>query len=202
MAASVVQICNLALGHTGSKSVIEDLDEKSPQAKICKQFYDPARMQVLEAYDWDFARRRRALALHNDAPPAGIWTWRYQYPADCLKFREIENPSREFATDAIPFKVEASVDGESMSILTDMDRATGIYTFDQKVAAMFSWTFVQAFSLYLGGLICPQLTGQKDRTDYLIKRANDVIVTAATLNANENVDSKPRDTAWIRYRNG
>src|SRR3546814_8520623 len=112
MADSKVQICNMALSHIGSKSTIESVDEPSAAAQQCRLWYEMARRQALGAYNWTFARKRLALAIHNDDPPEGLWNFRYQYPADCLKAREIENPGGP-DMDAIKYEIETSLDRKS-----------------------------------------------------------------------------------------
>ena len=91
MAISSVKIANFALSKVGTDSTIETLTENSAEAKACNLWFETARKQALSAYDWPFARKRLALAVHGDDPP-DEWAYRYQYPADCVKARFVENP--------------------------------------------------------------------------------------------------------------
>ena len=80
-------IANMALSHVGAESDIESLTEKTAEAIQCNLWYNFSRQQILEIYDWSFARRRLGLAPHDDTisetstdPWAGVWSFRYQYP--------------------------------------------------------------------------------------------------------------------------
>lgn len=199
MAYSVIQICNLALSHIGARTSIETLDEPSAAAQQCKLWYPLARQEVLESYNWNFARRYKALALHDDAPPAN-WLFRYQYPADCLKGREIDNPLGKEA-DAIPYKAEAANDGVTMSILCNIENAVLIYTFDQMNTGMYSKNFINALAHYLGSRIAPTLTGKRDLVQEQMNWYSLWLRKAEADDANENVEDKPRDAEWIRARN-
>ena len=133
---SKVDIGNLALSNVGEQSVIESFEEETTPARQVALWYDRMRRQALEYHNWSFARKRQMLASHPDPIPLNErWHFRYVYPADCLKFREIENPLGPDA-DAIPFTIESSDNGLEKTILTNVEEATGIYTFDQIMA----WT--------------------------------------------------------------
>ena len=200
-------IANMALSHVGANSTLENLDsDKTEEAKQCRIWYDFSRQQVLEVFDWNFARRRIGLALHGDVisetatdPWAGVWGFRYQYPADGIIIRKIQNPNAP-PGDASPFDVELSVDGETKSILTNVEDAVVVYTFDLKANELFSATFVQAFSHLLASQIAWSLVQKrKVQTDqFTLYRT--VLPAAAAINANEQVKPPPREAEWIRIR--
>ena len=62
--ASVVDICNLALGHLGDPATVSSIDppEGSAQAQHCARFYPIARDSLLEMHSWNFSTYREALA--------------------------------------------------------------------------------------------------------------------------------------------
>ncbi|CAK0775884.1 conserved hypothetical protein [Gammaproteobacteria bacterium] len=61
--ATVVDICNLALGNLGSAS-IESVDDGSIEAKYCSRYYPVARDALLEMHNWSFVNRA------SPTPPA------------------------------------------------------------------------------------------------------------------------------------
>jgi len=193
---SPVQIGNLALSNVGSKSSIEDFNGTSTEAKRLKQWYTPARMQVLEAFDWSFARKRDDMALHGDDPP-DQWTYRYQYPADCIAMRRIWNPVGE-AADAVPFSLETS--GGTKSVLTDLDEAVAIYTYDVTDSGLFSLHFSLTLSYLIGSYIAMSLTGKRTIKQDSLQIYNQMILSAPAQNANENVDKPERQADWIEGR--
>ncbi len=204
-----VGIGNLALSNIGEQSVIESFEEQTTPARQIGLWYDRMRRQALEYHNWSFARKRQTLALHPDPIPLSErWQFRYVYPADCLKFREIENPLGQDA-DAIPYTIESSDSGLERTILTNVEEATGIYTFDQVSTQMFSSLFVDALAALLASKIAFQLTGKRSiaaawRNEYLrvdrFGRAAGLIVIAAVADGEEQIKEQPREAEHIRAR--
>ena len=199
MALSAVQIGNMALSHIGHRSTIESFDEASAEAKQVKLWYDRARLEALEAFDWSFARKRQALAAHTDDPPAGVWGYRYQYPADCLRARYLVNPSGPDA-DLVPFEVETSPDGATLSILTDLTEATLIYTFPQANVLLFSSLFVSALSHLLAYYVAFSITTKKAIKDQELLNFSNTVRVAAAGGANESASKPPREAPWVSGR--
>ncbi len=215
MAISAVLIGRMALSHIGARSRIESLNEDSNEAKEVNLWYDFARKQVLEGFNWNFARKRIVLALHGDDPPEGVWEFRYQYPVDCLKARVIENPriavrstgffGRTFdeltglQLDAIPFQVEIAPNG-TRSILTNLEDAKLVCTFDQENTAVFTELFVEAFSRALASKIAFALTGKLQSSEAQLRIFFAILDRATTADANEQTEVKPRDADWVRNR--
>ena len=202
-----VAIANMALSHVGASSDVENfVTEKTPEAIQCNAWYDASRRQILAAHDWGFARRRIALALHGDTisetaadPWAGTWGYRYQYPVDCIKVRKIQNPNSPPA-DADPFDIETSVNGQEKTILTDVEDAVGVYTFDSKATELFDPMFVQAFSHLLASQIAFALTNKRKIKQEQLQAYFFVLSSAAAENINESVEKAPRDADWTRDR--
>ena len=197
MALSKVKICNMALGNLGSSDTIESLTENSVAAKQCNLWYDESRQEALEAFDWSFARKRQALAPHSEDPP-DAWSYRYQYPADCVTAREIENPLGAEA-DPVPFTVEMAADG-TKCILTNLDEAVLVYTYDQETVSSFSKHFVRTLAFAIALNICMVITGKRTIKQDMAGQLSRHIALAPAHNANEEVKAPPRDADWIRGR--
>ena len=194
-----VTICNMALSNVGSESTIESIDEASVEARVCKLWYDTARYSTLEVYNWSFARKSGLLTTHDVAAPLNRWKYRYQWPADCVMPRLIENPAGKEA-DAVPFEVEDAGDDTS-SIVTDMEQATLLYTHNLETTSRFSTHFVLMHSVKLGTLINFEITGKTSVYDRLVRRFNNLTVEAPATDASGEVPQKERDPVWIRDRN-
>lgn len=199
MPVSDTLIANLALDNIGSNSAIASLGENSPEAKACKLWYDMSRQHTLEAFDWSFARRRLALATHPDAAPYQRWSFRYQYPANCLKARKIENPLGPDA-DAIPYEIELSDDGSAKTILSNLDEAVLIYTSDITQTSLFSMFFVDTLASLLASRIAIKLTGKRTLKGDMIQQYNTLLRMAPAYDANEAVAKRPREAEHIRAR--
>ena len=196
---SEVRICNMALSHVGTKSSIESITEDSPEAKQCDLWYDFSRRQALAVNDWSFARKRLTLATHSDDPPDGIWGFRYQYPSDCIKFRELQNPGGK-TLDAVPFESELDLNQQTKTIVTDLDDAVGVYTFNLIETTLFSELFVEVLSLAIGVHIAKNLTGKKSIRDDLLAEFNQLVRVAGASDGNESMGAPPRESEWIRGR--
>lgn len=195
---SEVQICNMALSNVGAKSTIESLTEDSTEAKECNLWYHYSRLQTLETFDWNFARRRLTLATHGDDPP-DAWAYRYQYPVDCVSLRKLQNPAGE-KKDPIPFVIEASDDLDTKSILTNLDDAVGVYTFNLKMVTLFSAFFVEMLSFALASHLSYTITGKLEIRKEMIITFSALQRVAPAFNAGEQVATSPRDAPWIENR--
>ena len=203
---SPIGISNMALSHVGAKSTIESFTEESSEAELVNLWYDYSRLQVLEASDWNFARKRITMALHGDTisetssdPLAGVWAYRYDYPGDCIAARKIQNSAAP-PGDATPFDIETSLDGQQKTILTDLQDAVLVYTWDLTNTDMFSPLFVLALSHLIAHHIAFSLTGKKSIKNEEFTIYNRTLADAKSMVANEAVESPPRDADWIRAR--
>lgn len=208
---SKVQIANMGLSHLGERSTIESFDERTSEAEAVRLWYEFARLACLEAFNWNFARRRRALTSHSDDPP-DQWAFRYQYPTDCVAAREIEgtirrpfNPANNLPAyyddeDAVAFDVEEGEDGTTKSVLTDQDEAVLIYTRDVQQTSLFSVHFVLTLSHLLAYLMGNTLTGKQALREKQLFAYDRLIRSAASVDANERVPRPPRNAKHIRAR--
>ena len=189
----------MALSHVGARSTIEALDEGSAEANQCILWYAYSRVETLEVHDWSFARRRLTLATHDDDPPSGVWGFRYQYPSDCLVFRKIRNPAGELS-DPVPFEIEMDDTQDNKSIITNLDDAVGVYTFDQETTALYSAHFVKMLSYGLAANIAFSLTGKIKIKDKMQLEFEKLSLTAPAIDANEQMAPPPKDAPWIKGR--
>ena len=198
-------IANMALSHIGAAQ-IDSLTEASSEARQVTIWYDYSRLQALEVFDWNFARKRLQLALHGDVisdtstdPLAGVWGFRYQYPGDCVAARKIQNSAAP-PDDATPFEVEVSLDGQEKTILSDMEDAVLVYTFDTEHTNLYSPFFVELLSHLLASHIAFSLTGKNKVKENEFAIYQSLVISAPAHNANEMVEAPPRDSEWIRGR--
>lgn len=196
---SSVAIANMALGHVASRVTIESFTEQSVEAGQVNLWYDISRLQTLEVFNWSFARRRITLAVHGDDAPEGIWTFRYSVPEDTVIMRGLENPLGKTA-DPIPFEIEQNLDGNGKTLVTDLEEAVGIYTFDLEDPSMFSPHFIQMLSLKLGSNIAFSMSGKRQLRIDLLQWYNALLLEAPTYNANEEVKGPPREAESVRGR--
>lgn len=195
-------------------SLIAARDQLNSEAEISvvggqyRLWFESCRLQTLEAYNWGFARRRKALALHSDPAPDGSeWSFRYKLPADCICPRMIQNPIQTVAMfglhreadlisgwDAIPYDLETSIDGKENTLLTNMEDAVLIYTFDQQNPKLYTPLFIRALAFLFGYNTCFKVTGKTDRKLQMLQGFTIAIQEAAASNANSQIDQPPRES--------
>lgn len=198
MAVTKAQICNLALAHINqTKTQISDLDtDQGTTAIQCRIHYDVARRFVLADHNWNFATKRVALAVIG-SPPSD-WLYRYDYPSDCLRAREIQRFTK--SEMPIAFKVEDDGTGAGLCILTDKDEATLIYTKDVTNPALFTPGFVSAMAWYLASELAPALSGdeKKQQQCYSIYRGH--LSGAHAADSSESFGPFELESPWQRAR--
>ncbi len=198
--ASKAQICNLALAHINqTETQISNLDTDTGTIAIqCRIHYDIAREFVLANHHWNFAGKRVDLADIGSPPTS--WAYRYDYPSDCLKVREIERLTRNDLP--IPFEIEDDGTESGLCIITDQDEATCVYTYDVKNTALFSPSFVAAFGWYLASELAPALTGDLKKQESVLTIYRNYMNSAQSTDSDEGSSDPELDSPWERARLG
>ena len=194
---SKVSVANMALSLIGARSRISSFDENSAEAEQMRLWYEVSRAQVLQAYDWPFARRRIALPLSAIDPP-DQWGFRYDRLTDMIQMRYIWNPGGE-DLDALPFDQEQDDNG-NLTIVTNVENAVAIYTAYDENIQNFNPLFAEALAAYLASKIAFSLTGNQGIQSAMEQRYIAVMRYAHAVSAGEKVDKAPRDAEWIRNR--
>lgn len=195
---SKAQICNIALAHINqTETQISNLDTDTGTIAIqCRIHYDIAREFVLSDHDWNFAKKRVLLA-DIGSPPTN-WAYRYDYPSDCLKMREIERITRKEIP--VPFGIEDDGTDNGLCIVTDRDEATGIYTRNVKNVSLFSASFVSAFGWYLASELAPALTGDMKKQEGTLTVYRNYMNAAKATDSEEGSSDPELDSPWERAR--
>lgn len=144
--ASQTDIFNLSLSHLGQAADVSSPTEQSVDAQHCYRFYPIALKQMLESFDWSFARKRATLAeLTTDRPD---FLYKYQRPADCLKERRLlrENYCNE-QNDVLVWTRETDF------IYCNEPLSTLVYTMLLEDTTKFSPEFTIGLSWKLAGYI-------------------------------------------------
>lgn len=178
--ASVVDLCNLALGHLGDDATVSSIDppEGSAQAEHCQRFYPIARDQLLAMHTWSFATKRVALGLLNTTELPASWLFCYARPSNCLSAVSVLMPtitdvvSASFTapapvvddTDTQEFIEEVLQDGTQV-IFSNVENATLRYitsvTDTTKFTPLFNVALARLLASYLAGPILKGEAGMK-----------------------------------------
>jgi hypothetical protein len=149
MAASSVQICNIALIRIGVDTIV-GLTDSSKQGRLCNTLFQDTFDAILEAFDWVCARAQATLAA-DATEPTHTWDYRYLMPADpyCLKLLSVCNTEGE----EVPYAIFGRY------IYTDEEDGLNIsYIKRLTVYADLSPELVQATAMKLAQSLLPSFT--------------------------------------------
>lgn len=202
MPSSQVEVYNLALSHIQSKSFVQSLTEDSIERKTCDVHFQNSMDVVLEDHDWGFASKYETLAVLKEStdtvPPPLPWLFEYQYPANCLKVREIQR-----STDSekeIAFAIGLNDNNTGRVIHTDKSTAVARFTRRITNPNIFSPKAIVAVSFKLATRIEPSLVGDLKIKNDLEKHYLNSIASAQSSNFNEGVNRDEAEPELIASR--
>lgn len=202
---SEAQVANLALGMVGQRQLLDSLNGQSTEALVAKTFFAATRNELLEAWHWTFATKRVGLALVLNADltlaQRSGWGYCYRAPADMLTPQAIWNGHREpGAGEPIPYKLEADDDDSGLFILTDMQNAELIYTFENKTVALWPASFIAAMAAALAVKFAGHLPVKPELVPGLERSAMLALQRAAARDGNKAQRDPDADSEFIRAR--
>lgn len=168
MAVNQVTICNVALGHVGTRRQITAIDDQDdPDAKACNLQYELALKDALAEGDWAFARRRLDLDPYAGTPPAP-WSHQYNYPASatCVRVLRIDDGLRQrYEEQELPYETE-TIDGVGRILYCNVADATVIYTYHEEDTAVYP----SYFSTYLAWVLAARIAGPMTSDEGLVTK--------------------------------
>lgn len=210
--ASIIDICNLALGNIEAGS-INSLDENNDKARQCKLRYPICRDIVLADAWWNFAAKNATLARLSATPDE--YNYQYSLPDDYLAGRYIVPATTSGAGGLIresydgrpdPSRIvyEILISSTGSKVLqTNEDSVCFRYTFRQEDTTKFSPNFVSVMAWYLAAELAVPIVGSKTgrelRSDALTLYGQSLASAIAT-NEMEDYLGKPRDPEMIEVR--
>jgi hypothetical protein len=196
MSLSNVALCNRALTRLGA-ATISAMNEGSKESLACSQFFESSRDATLRDFKWNFATRRKSLALSTDVV-AGFG-YCYAYPSDCVAARFIYNP--DSTTETIKYEVALGDDGVRV-ILTNKVNAVLIYTARVTNLSSCDPLFIEAFSWKLASEIALPITQDKSLMQVAETKYQNIINKARTADANEGESESVEVATWLEARLG
>jgi hypothetical protein len=159
--ASVVDICNLSLGHLGNSANVSAISppDGSVEAMHCARFYPIARKALLEQHPWAFSTKRIALIeIVTDEKP-DTWAFAYAIPNGMIRPIRVTHPLAADDEDGEDFKYETLSDGTPV-IYTNAEDAVLVYCVDTTDTTKFPGLFVLCLSRLLASFLAgPLLKG-------------------------------------------
>ncbi|MEO4014818.1 hypothetical protein [Pseudomonas rossensis] len=197
--ASDIEICNVALSRVAHSQSIVSFTEKSKAAELCAVFYAQLRDLVLAEFPWPFAESTVVLADIGGAAPG--WAYRYRYPADCLKVREIIQPGQRWSLGVdlqIPFKVGYDVGGRV--IHTDQPEAGVRFTYRVADSTFFDPLFADALSWRLAMDLALPLSSKTDLQQFATQQYGLALTKAQGSAFEESQDDPEPESEFVSVR--
>lgn len=174
MATSQTEICNLALVRLGDY-LITSLDEDSTAARYCKLFYAKVRDAVLRDFPWNFAVRKKALALASETPIFG-YAYMYGLPSDCLRALDLRTAYTN--GPAVEFSIELNAAGTARMLCTNEPEAHLRYVARVEDPNLYDAEFVEAVSWKLAADLAQPITGDTSKQNAMLTMYQNTLVQA------------------------
>ena len=227
--ASRSDIINFAFSHLGSKLYTEAQIEMGwpanpygssqvPAIRQANLWYNQSRDEVLSAYPWTFATRRKALVpktLTSAQEPSylGDWSDAYFYPCDCIQMQYLVDETVVSPTELItniPYAVEANPDyttvgsEESRLLLCNIAEPNGsaVFTTSDIEDTVLPSHFVQPMSILLAANIAFSVTSDLELKASLIRLYAASLASYTAQDANQIHNKMPQESQAIRARYG
>jgi len=191
MAASKIEICNLALSHLGMQG-ITSITESNPSAIACNNFFDKCRDDVFSEYRWPFATVREALVLASDEVLG--WTYIYVYPTKASTVWYVFDEGTVDTRHEQEFEVMYIPASDRRVICSEAQYAYAEYTYQVADTTIYSPKFVIALSYRLAASMAHTLTGDASIGLKLMDVYNAILSEAKRIGYSERI-KKPSQTS-------
>lgn len=191
--ASSIAICNMALGFLGQNPILNLLDPQNSQEQLCAQYYDVARLAILEEAQWSFAMKRVVIEGEVAAPEWGYGN-AHTLPGDVIRvlFVGLQQDERKFTN--FDWRLE---DGR---ILANQNKIFVRYTADVTDTTKFSPLFVQCLAARLAADMCIAITENRQLKDQLTREYEGKLQMAVTMNSMQGRSEKLKTGRLISQR--
>ena len=197
-----VDLCNRALSRLGTRATIAALSENSTEARTVSIWYAATRDALLHAHDWNFARRRIALAELGSPSPRdkGGWAYRFALPSDCLRLLRLEAPPGQ-PSPRFEVAGDGGGNGGGRVVLCDEAAPRAVYTARIADPALFDPGFAQALVDQLAAHVAYPVTQKTDLAVRLAQAARLALAEAMAADSREaGRDGEEWLPDWIAAR--
>lgn len=199
MADTIVSVWNQALGACEVRASIAGETENSPEARVCRLWYETILKQVLRAAPWPAASSYQRLALFKDASEIESWTngnpapgyaYAFSIPSDMLQPRNLSSFGN--------FEISSVNGKKKLSTMEDKP----ILNYTKYLSDITEWddSFRLAVVNALAAAICGKLTTSRGKARDLEAKANDLILVARVQAGNEDQETYEAMPEWFAAR--
>lgn len=173
MALSNIALCSRALMKLGADS-IASFEDGTAEAEVAASLYGPVRDALISGHPWSFASGQAVLA-QLAAEPVADYSYAYQLPSDFLRVLSAGTGARGRGID---YRIA------ERRLHTDVADVTLTYIF-RPDESTFPAFFDQALIARLAAEFCIPLTDSTSRAEVLHKLAEDELMQAKTIDAQQ-----------------
>lgn len=169
---SNIDITNRALATIGTRSQITSMVDGSQEALYANIIYNDLRDFMLREGDYDFALVD--IAPTPQAIPAVPWTFRYSYPTDCIRIRQLIT-SNFVALDPLPVEWNILSIANVRFIVTTQAIANILYTYpapEDSWDAIFTESFVRLLASGLAFALENRIEASREKLQEALAFAN------------------------------
>ena len=197
--SSDIEICNIALARVAHTQPIVSFSEKSKAAELCAVFYAPMRDLVLQVFPWPFAGS--VVALADIRSPASGWAYRYRYPANCLKVRDIVQPGwRRSLTSDLQIPYQIGYDSGGRVIHTDQPEAVCRFTFKVEDSTFFDPQFTDTLAWRIAMELALPLSSKPDLQQFAAQQYQVALTIAEGSAFEESQDDPEPESEFVSVR--
>jgi hypothetical protein len=186
-AESAVAICKRALQLAEHRATFESLEENSTLAREARLRYDIRRRQVLEALDWNFARRRAVgQAVEVEATP-DLYPAAWARPPECIRIRGLWSGGI-----LLKHVVEEVIFTEAT------DAVQIVFTAEKNDPTLFPPCFTAALEYLLAADFSMMYARSVNRQEVMLGRFRDAMTEADAIEAGERSETEAYATGgWV-----
>lgn len=208
---SDTQICNLAISRLGQKVLLGNLEtDAGSTASLCRLHYPICRDSTLQAHPWNFAIKRAALVVDNNATPNHEYDYAFALPTDCLRVLRTgyeangwrsndEATVQAWGQPNIIYRIESGANGKMLLI----NEATVNIEYIAKITntAAYDPLFVDLLAQRIAAELAIPLADSARKAQIMWGAYNDKLMAARTFDGQEgSARDVVDDTAWIMAR--
>jgi hypothetical protein len=178
-AESATAICQRALTLAEHRNTFDSLEDGSTLAREARLRYDIRRRQILEALDWNFARRRKAgQAVQVDATP-DLYPAAWARPEDCIRIRGIWSGG-VLLTHVV----------EEVIFTKAVDAVQLVFTAEKSDPVFFPPCFTAALEYLLAADFSMSYSRSVNRQEIMLGRFRDAMIEADAMEAGERSETE------------
>ena len=184
MAATDIEICNIALAMIGSRS-ITTLAENSKEAKLCNIWYLQSLIKLQEAHRWGFCLKREELTA-TGTDPVWEYTTEFALPSTYLRLLKIEDEPEYQREGEFLYTYSETINILYIQKITDVTK--------------FPPSFVQALACEIASMIVYSLQQDKNLKAMMLEEAEYWKARARSTGAMESSSKGLEPKTFINAR--